>query len=911
MKGKFSRVLPSAGVLMAVMAGTSFAQEAATTDDSADEIIVTGSSIRGVAPSGSNVIGLNAEDIASSGAPTTQELLSQLPQAVNLFNNVLVPGGNQIGGSARANINRPNLRNLPGGATATGAQTLLLMDGHRIVGSGVGILAVDPEAIAPGALSGVETITDGGSSVYGSDAIGGVINFITRQSYDGVQVGGHYGFADAYDQWDATVSAGTEVAGASMLFTYTFATHDALLGRDRDFIQRRDWSTGLPLNQACADATLTRSSTPGVEYLGSDPTTPLATPLRCDDSDYTSFTPDSDRHNAFAGFNIDVASNINLDIRALYAQRDERGTLDALRTYENFITSTDTGVIIPTTNYYRQQLGGFAGETQTAYFDYGSVLGPDSQSGETHADLWQLTPTLTWEVSDTWQVRGMANYGESRTWYSNRIVDTAAQAAALASSDPNTALNPYDIAATQNYDVIYDIGDFYSRGSSRNQMTNFRVIADGELLQLPAGPVQLAVGSEFYENEYTQRLGAGAAASAQQETTSFFAEASVPIFSPEQNIPGLHSLTLSLSGRADNYNDFGVTNNPQVGFTYNPVEWITLRGTWGKAFNAPTPPDLLGIPRARAIGAVILPAALTDRTGISPGAVTFVVDQAAGPNLQPQEAETYSGGFTIEPPIVPNLSISATYYHIDLTNFINSPATASGIEGIYANFPQFLTINATGNAASDLDPATVAAFFASLPAASRAQLTGAGYVPGVTPVAAILDNRNFNLGTYEISGLDFNAQYFHDTSFGSVDFSLSGNYQLELNSRSNSSAPWVNNLRAGGPSGTDGPPRFRAAFSAGADIGEQIRAQATVNYTGGFDVSGVPLQSHVDSFTTVNTFLSYQFEGEGLAGGRALTLNVNNILDTDPPEYRYNFSSGFDRSFTLGRLIQIGFTQEF
>ena len=142
------------------------------------EIIVTGTLLRGIAPVGTNVLSVGQADVVAIGAKTSNDLLANIPQISN-FN--AVPTGSAGFGQP---IVQTNLRGL--GASG-GTTTLTLINGHRVVGQGILQTYVDPQIIPPGLIERVEVIPDGGSSIYGSDAIGGVINFITRKRMNGVE----------------------------------------------------------------------------------------------------------------------------------------------------------------------------------------------------------------------------------------------------------------------------------------------------------------------------------------------------------------------------------------------------------------------------------------------------------------------------------------------------------------------------------------------------------------------------------------------------------------------------------------------------------------------------------------------------------------------------------------------------
>jgi len=246
-------------------------------DEQLEEVVVTGTLIRGAAPTGSNVISVSSADVAATGAATTSQLLATIPQVANMFNvlpqiaTTSAGAGTPTGGNIQ--VLRPNLRNTPSSASSTGSATLILIDGHRIVNVGVQQSAPDPEALPPGAIERVEIITDGGSSTYGSDAIGGVINFITRRTFDGVMVDARQGWADNYKTFDTNLTAGTKLGNGGIYVSYNYAKHDDLFGRDRSYVKTIDWNTGIPTNRQCdrANIVLPGGATYAYPGLGTTP----------------------------------------------------------------------------------------------------------------------------------------------------------------------------------------------------------------------------------------------------------------------------------------------------------------------------------------------------------------------------------------------------------------------------------------------------------------------------------------------------------------------------------------------------------------------------------------------------------------------------------------------------------------
>lgn len=164
-------------------------QAAASSDDaspsSGSDIIVTGSQIRGIKPVGSSVISQSREEIDALGVSDTRQVLAQLPQS-NSFLGLPQPGNGVIGaGTLRVPVNRATLRNIPQVNGGSGQPTLVLIDGHRVVPSGIEQQVVDLAIIPQGIIDRTEIILDGASAVYGSDAVAGVINIITRKRFNG------------------------------------------------------------------------------------------------------------------------------------------------------------------------------------------------------------------------------------------------------------------------------------------------------------------------------------------------------------------------------------------------------------------------------------------------------------------------------------------------------------------------------------------------------------------------------------------------------------------------------------------------------------------------------------------------------------------------------------------------------
>jgi iron complex outermembrane receptor protein len=176
---------------------------------------------------------------------------------------------------------------------------------------------------------------------------------------------------------------------------------------------------------------------------------------------------------------------------------------------------------------------------------------------------------------------------------------------------------------------------------------------------------------------------------------------------------------------------------------------------------------------------------------------------------------------------------------------------------------------------------------------------------------ALLDTRARNLGTAEIGGLDFSVNYLRETGFGSIDASFAGNLSLQSDVRS---AP-------GGALNDD--LAFASTLSLQATLGANIgdfRIQGTLNHVGARNrVGGASVgnfgQARIDAFNTVDLYMKYDFKSEGALKDLSLTLNIQNLFDTNPPLVKANSSAlpgfGLSDTFTLGRYFQLGLRKKF
>ncbi|MCE7798851.1 TonB-dependent receptor [Sphingobium sufflavum] len=933
--------------LFALVPALAFAQSTTTArttpnNDSANEdIIVTGSLIRGTVPVGSSPITVGQAQVAASGATSGNELLATVPQVTNLFNTV--PTSRLGVASNQIQVVRPNLRNLAG-ETSSSASTLVLFDGHRIASVGVSQNAIDPDLIPTIAIERVEVVTDGGSATYGSDAVGGVINFITRKRFDGLKVTAREGFADSYRQFDAGVIAGKDWGSGSLFAAYSYQHNSAIFGRDRDWIRQVDTlsSSQTPLGRSCS---------PGNVQIGQNlyalPSLAAGANV-CDPSDDQSALPASTRHGALVGLHQELADWLTVDVRGFYGERKSTS-------YSPFNGSVNLAAVsspgfpafgVPPSFrnfYYTPVPGQSPTAAQTVFFSLAPLLGRNSATSTNAFQEWGANAEFQARLSDKWNLRTLFNYSRSNSEYHIREINSSLLNTFANGTTAATAINFYNPGAGANDAAnIARLVDSELAGQGREELLNFRAILDGTLFSLPGGDVKIAGGYEYINDKFQQRTSDDAPVGTirtlaytpyNRQVHSVFGEVQVPVIGADNRLGFIYSLTLAGSVRYDHFSDFGGTTNPKFGATLKPVSWLGFRGNWSTSFNAPSPVDQLGALRNTS-GFFPFNQPFV-RPGDTPTSTGIVALQGSNPSLQPQTAKIWSVGFDIDPPFIKGLHASASYYNVRFKNRISIPTPSPSI---YANFPNLITSNPGG-----LSLAQISNFLnaSGAPNAAATLATAAGRCASTTNcnVYALIDFRQGNYGTLDIEGLDFSASYSMETGFGGIDAGVSGNYTLSRKSQTGDGAPVINELRAYSQTLANGAVisnplaavRLQLSTTVGADIGT-FRAQATLNHSSGLDAlrcdstttpaclastTGVPTQSgrpqsRVGAFNTVNLFFKYAVPSESsMFKDLEFTLNVNNVFDENPPLYTEIGTNGYTNGFTIGRMVQIGLSKKF
>lgn len=853
-----------------------------------EEIVVTGTQIRGAAV-GANVITLDRDYIELAGLATTQELLGTVPQNVgDGANEANATVGLDAGSLNFGFSSSLNLRGLGTGST------LVLINGRRSAAGGGAGGFVDPNSIPVAAIERIEVLPDGASAIYGSDAIGGVVNVILRSDYESSETHLRYSpdFNDIGEVRFGQVFGRSRDDG-SVLIVYEYYDRGSLRAEDRVYTRSSDLS---PLGGTNRNA---RASNPGniVRYTladGSGQTVLYPIPRGQDGTSLTpadlasgppnlqntragsTVLPEQTRHSVYGAVSQAAWERVELFAEARYSRRE----------FESFLfANAARPLTVPNTNpFFVDPFGG----SRDLRIDYSFVAdyGATRRSGD--VDTVSGTLGASFDLSDSWVLEVYGSRSSERTSsYSDRFPNSALLRDALADPDPATAFNPFGDGSHTSAATLAAVEGFRDT-EIESQLAVLNVVADGDLFELPGGAAKLAIGGEFrgesLRSEETLLTStaepvpnAAANFSLDRDVTAAFVEFYLPLVGDRNRLPGVRRLQFSAAARYEEYDDFGGSLDPKFGVSWSPLESLTVRGTAGTSFRAPLLQELH-------VSEFVLLMPVQD-AGSPTGLTNTLFLLGAHGNLGPQEGTTWTAGIDVEPKPDSGLRAGVTYFQTEVDGVIQFPS--ADFSSILLNPDQFAPLITR----CPCDPAVVDALFDDP--------NFSGTVVPIGDVGAIVDSRLQNIAKAKFSGVDFDLAYRWEAAAGSFDLSLRASHLLGFE-RQIANGPLVDHVDTithPGSLNIRGSLSWRSGGIDAAIIG---------NHVGDYVDNISDPQRHVSSWTTWDLRLGYDF-GERFSGfleGVSASLNVRNALDSDPPFVDGSTGVGFDsiNANPIGRL---------
>jgi iron complex outermembrane recepter protein len=684
-------------------------------DETLEEVIVTGSRIAQADLEGANpVTVIDRAQMLRTGAPSVGEILQNLPSSAGGAVNT----GVNNGGSGAV---RFSLRGL-------GSQrTLVLINGKRAVASGLGAnSSVDLNNIPSGMIERVEVLKDGASAIYGSDAIAGVVNIITRSDFEGAEWSSTFGQTSESDgdQTKHEFILGTTSDKGNFVVSGYWAKQEPIWAGDRDYSKEEIWFHPYwdPEGQASGGS----SAPPWGNYKGSDGVNYTRGPeyldswrVRNGQTDAYNYAPANytqtpNERWGFSGFgnynigDIGMLKNVEASGEVMYTHRKSQRLIAP----EPLAPLVFFGVPAPYSdlNYYNITQGpkNADGETMVIADWRRRMLETGGRDQLHETNTHQISLGLSGDISD-WNWNVSATYGENDAnvidqgyFQLERVGDAVgptfmdAGGNLLCSTDGTEAgvipgcvpLNVFGIPGTDTEVTAemleYVSGNYVSITEGGNDMLQTQANISGTITELPAGPLGMAAGIEhrsvngFSQPDSLQLLGVSTAGSALATAGGY----SLDEVYVEFAIPVLENLELSIASRYSDYSTFGSTTNSKVGVRWTVNDDLVIRGSVSEAFRAPGIPDLYAgssstfpsvvdpcaddaTPSCIADG---VPTGGYDDTGI----IQLPSKTGGNVNAQPETADTMTIGAVFQPSWADGLAVTVDYWSTEIDNAIST-----------------------------------------------------------------------------------------------------------------------------------------------------------------------------------------------------------------------------------------------
>ncbi len=838
---------------------------------------------------------LTREDIERGDFRTAAEVLAHVAANFNGRNDLV-----SIGEGGRPGLASANLRGMGEG------NTLVLLNGRRIANyafSFQGAATVDLNSIPLAAIERVEILRDGASSIYGTDAISGVVNFITRDDFRGVEATGEAGVAEHHggDRYRATVSAGTGDLGNDRY--NAFVTLDWQKERPIDARNRPYAKTGyLPgegVNRLTQGGTVPANVLlPGFRFGNPAFATGCAPPASLpfvdprgevcafDFAAVSQIAPETERQTLLARATWHAAPQHQLFAEYAFAKNTLTSAISptpVLGGFSNPVLYPSSGPYYPTAFAADHGLTGDIGVLYRAL-----SLGPRVTESETeaHRILAGAKGTLLgWEydaaIARSWNT---GTYSLGSGWLSGERFREAFATGLI---------NPFGPSGEQGTQLerAAQVSGPIRQAKATTSLVDSR--ASRDVLALPGGPLAIALGGEARREKLSDRpepmletgdiAGAGGALKPQDAGRTVYAAFI------EANIPVVKGVEVQLSARHDHYSDFGGTTNPKIALRWQPTRSLLVRGSWGTGFRAPSLPELYTAQQVNQVlgdEQVYDPVRCPITNLISDCLGPFNVIDGGNPVLQPERSTQYTAGVVWAP--TERVSLALDYWNIDKKNVI-------GTLDEFVIFDNYARYGASNVVRGPVDPA-----YPNLPG----------------PVDYLIVY-NENLGRLKTSGLDIGVQFRSDaTSFGRFAFKLDGTYIADWK-LAFEGLPSVSDA---GRIGTFGPvPRWRHYATLNWDYGAWSATLAQTYQSGYSETDPKPCDPEIQECSGTRRVGSYSIWDlqTRYTGFRNTTIavGIRNLFDRDPPfaAQGTSFQVGFDPLYAdpRGRLYYARLTYAF
>ena len=907
---RFALIRLSVAVLSAVTSAFAIGQSSQETA----RVEVTGSSIKRVQSEGALPLQIiTREEIDRAGITSAEQLVATLSVNGNGQDNMVSNQGGDFLNSLFYGGRAANNGSAGISMRGLGPQnTLVLLNGRRVASHGLNGKSVDLNTIPMSAIDRVEILRDGASAIYGTDAIGGVINFVLRRDFSGLEGSAfidktQHGGGDIRSARFLWGNGSLERDGFNFMASFSADSQDRLLGAQRDFHNGYQPSRGLAMDTtgtpfatigAAAGTALGASyKLPGdatsynranlLAFQGKCQSLPNTYPYR---GDITGFLNNNKACAYDYGKDWSLqqpVDRLNLVTRGMFKLSDNQvasfeltasNVKSEAQYTQNQITSVARGANYPVGGPYYLNLATLLPQFFKATNDAADprifydatkpirirwrCLDCGLRTQETETNSFRALASLEGVVAG-WDYRAGLSTAASKstTTYLDGYLDEAKFKAAMDTGKINPFLLPGQVQTKEAMDLINGakyIGQLYG-GEAR--ISQFDAVISRELFNAPGGPASTALGVDLRKESFVFNngtlnapaiIGAGSPATLNEVTRNvraLFAEMQVPIV---KNV-----LETQLALRQDHYDGFGTTTNPKIAARFTPTKSLLFRGSFNKGFHAPDFGPLYEGQNTGQFNSDINDPVLCAK---NPGDVRYckirpAVITGGNPNLKPERSDQTSIGVVWEP--TNWLSTSLDHFNINLKDRI-AARTAQEVIANYQIFDEYIIRKPSG----EID------------------YVRAGYI---------------NAAGDRVSGYDLSVLAKTSGDFGRITARLDGTYLSRYEVRKDESSPWVDRVGQFGDFTYLWDLKLRWKHSANINWARgNWTTTLTQFYSSGYNAevdgygSGVDLAklgygNRIAPYTTYNLNVAYT----GIKN-LILSAGIKNIFDKTPPFSYHN-----------------------
>jgi iron complex outermembrane receptor protein len=894
MSSNFLDFRQAIGLAVAVAIASSANAQTAPSKDQPElqEIVVTGSMIKRVnAETAEAITILKADALKDQGIENVEQAMSTLTSA-NPSINIASAVGTFSGGGTYA-----NLRGLGNG------RTLVLLDGERLAPNAFNGLGVDLSGIPFSAIDSVEVLREGASALYGSDAIAGVINFKTKKNYQGGQIQVNFDHPQeaggGSGQADFTFGHGDLASdGYNFMITGSYSKQQELQATQRGFsaygfnpaggVTATNYPGSWPGQVLDAKGNIWQSGYPACA--GNPQLTTFYGDCSYRYSAATDLLPQSREISGMAEFTKALPANNQLQIQYFWTQSQLTGYAGPMF---YFFQMNPASPYFPTAS--QLVCGRGPANCSTATPDLTDPINaiwsdPNNNRYSGNVNTAQRVVVTFSGSNGGWDYSTDFNYSKNKN--DNRNVGGYPNESVLAPGGVLSPLiNPFGPQSAAGQALInssyvngvYQVGE-YTRWSVDGNVSH--PLGDAFNAGTPATfALGATVSGERYTNATTPYNDLVSAATGLTDS-SVEGTRKIQAAFVELDVPITKALDLDISDRQDRYSDFGTTNNAKLSVRYQPVDFLTLRGSASTGFRAPTLNNLYS--------PAFLAAASSGTMGqgnpfCQPGSYTAEWTQATclaqgiglyggNKNLTPETSQNFDFGVIVQP--IQDMGITLDYYRVLLKNAIGG-VPSSAIYGNPTTFSSYIVPATTGTYAGTLPP--------TIAEANACQ-------PYTAPTCGYINLQNSNTGRITTDGIDLSIQYSQRTPIGTFHEDLEGTAVTKFLQQQYTGGPQLNlvgNLQIQGLN-----PAFRWQHNVRVDWtspgkmwGGGLSDRFYSGYVDEFP-DGNGNQRKVGSYSLVDGYVSVK-PMEQLT----VLFGIKNILNTSPPftnASQNNFASGYN-----------------